>query len=75
MLLKCQTDRSGKTMQSQIRLKEQSRGGRGMGGGWRGGHLLVDLVPILEQKKKNKKKTMRKGTFFSSWAVHSAVIV
>ena len=29
------------------------------------GGLLVNLVPMLEQKKK-KKKTMRKGTFFQA---------
>ena len=46
MLLKCQTDRFGKTVQSQIRLKEQSPGGE-----WR---LLVNLVPMLEQKNDEK---------------------
>ena len=40
MLLKCQTDRSGKTVQSQIRLNEQSWEGGG-------GRLLVSLVPML----------------------------
>ena len=34
------------------------------------GRLLVNLVPMLEQRK-----TMRKGTFVSSWAVRSDVIV
>ena len=38
------------------------------------GHLLPNLVPVLEQKKKKKKKKMRKG-IFQSWAVRSAVIV
>ena len=61
MLLKCLTDRSGKTVQNQIILKEESQG-RGVGAG--GGDLLVNLVPMLEKKK--KKKTMKKGTFFQA---------
>ena len=44
----------------------QSGGGARGGGRWR---WLVDLVLMLEQKM------MRKGTFFSRWAVRSAVIV
>ena len=46
MLSMCQTDRYGQTVQSQIRLKEQCPAERGQGGG----QLLVNLVPMLEQK-------------------------
>ena len=38
---------------------------KNIGGGQMEGGLLVNLVPMLEQKKK-KKKTMRKGTFFQA---------